>query len=110
MRTTLQNGEAIIKEGAANLQRNIESVGGKLYLTDRRLVFEPHKINIQGGIAEINLSSVECTRNCRTRFLGLVPTFQNSLAVCTKEGKEFRFVLRHREEWAELINATMQQQ
>ena len=32
MNTTLKQGETIVKEGAANLQKNIETVGGKLYL------------------------------------------------------------------------------
>jgi len=107
MRTKLKYGEVIIKEGVANLERNIESVGGKLYLTAKCLIFEPHRMNIQSGISVIDLSSVECTRNCRTRFLGFLPTFHNSLAVCTKEGKEFRFVLHNREEWAKIINETM---
>lgn len=45
MKTELRQGEQIVKEGAANLQKNIETVGGKLCLTNQRLVFEAHKIN-----------------------------------------------------------------
>jgi len=33
MKTELRSGEQVVKEGAANLQKNIETVGGKLCLT-----------------------------------------------------------------------------
>lgn len=49
MKFALRDGERIIKEGAANLQKNIETVGDKLYLTNQRLVFEAHTLNVQGG-------------------------------------------------------------
>lgn len=44
MKFALRAGERIIREGAANLQKNIETVGGKLYLTNQRLVFESSQI------------------------------------------------------------------
>ncbi|MBN1954179.1 MAG: hypothetical protein JW900_03920 [Anaerolineae bacterium] len=103
MKTELRQGEQIVKEGAANLQKNIETVGGKLYLTSQRLVFEAHKINIQGGRTEVELSNIQSLRPCWTRFLGLIPLFPNSLAVFTKQGKEYRFVLSGRHAWAAAI-------
>ena len=33
MNTELKNKEKIIKNGSANLQKGIETVGGKIYLT-----------------------------------------------------------------------------
>ncbi len=105
MKTEIRNGEQIIKTGAANLQKNIETVGGKLYLTSQRLVFEAHKINLQGGVTEVELSNIQSSRPCWTRFLGLIPLFPNSLAVFTKQGKEYRFVLFGRHAWAAAIEA-----
>jgi len=105
MKTELRMGEQVIKEGAANLQKNIETVGGKLCLTNQRLVFEAHDINIQGGTTEVELSNVQSSRPCWTRFLGLIPLFPNSLAVFTKQGKEYRFVLFGRHAWAAAIEA-----
>lgn len=105
MKTPLRPGEQVVKEGAANLQKNIETVGGKLCLTNQRLVFETHRINVQGGITEVDLSNVQSSRPCWTKFLGLLPLFPNSLAVFTKQGKEYRFVLFGRHAWAAAIEA-----
>jgi len=105
MKTELRQGEQVVKEGAANLQKNIETVGGKLYLTSQRLVFEAHKINIQGGTTEVELQNIQSSRPCWTRFFGLIPLFPNSLAVFSKQGKEYRFVLFGRHAWAVAIKA-----
>jgi len=105
METELKQNEQIIKQGAANLQKGLETVGGKLYLTNQRLVFEAHKINIQGGITEINLSEIQSSEKCWTKYLGYIPLIPNSLAVYTKEGKEYRFVLSGRGTWAAAIEA-----
>ncbi len=105
MKTEMKQNEQLIKKGAANLQKNIETVGGKLYLTNQRLVFEAHYINIQGGSTEIELSDVQSSEKCWTRFLGFIPIMPNSLAVYTKAGKEYRFVLFGRGAWATVIEA-----
>lgn len=105
MKTELKQNEQIIKQGAANLQKGLETVGGKLYLTNQRLVFEAHKINIQGGSTEINLSDIQSSEKCWTKFLGFIPLMPNSLAVYVKAGKEYRFVLFGRGAWAAAIDA-----
>jgi len=68
MKTPTLPGEAIFKEGAANLQSGIETVGGRLSLTNRRLVFESHAFNVQTGATIIPLESVDSARKCWTRF------------------------------------------
>jgi hypothetical protein len=105
MKTELKQNEQLIKNGAANLQKGMETVGGKLYLTDQRIVFEAHKINIQGGTTEIELSDIQSSEKCWTKFLGFIPLMPNSLAVYTKSGKEYRFVLFGRGAWAAEIEA-----
>ncbi|MGO9770624.1 MAG: GRAM domain-containing protein [Roseiarcus sp.] len=104
MNTDLRHGEKIVKEGVANLQRNVETVGGRLYLTNQRLVFETHKLNVQSGTKEIALSDVQSLQPCWTKFLGIFPLFPNSLAIFTKDGTEYRFVLAGRRAWAAAIN------
>jgi hypothetical protein len=103
MKTELKQGEHIIKQGFANLQKGIETVGGRLYLTNQRLVFEAHTINVQGGTTEIELSNINTTKKCWTKFLGLIPLFPNSLAVFTKTGEEYQFVVFGRGKWAAAI-------
>ena len=51
-------GEKEIRSGPANLHRGMENVGGKLTLTNERLVFVPHGFNFQRAPAEILLSHI----------------------------------------------------
>ena len=103
MKTILHEGEQIMKSSSANLQKGMETVGGKLYLTDRRLVFESHRCNVQTGGTVIERSDIQSLKKCWTKFLGLIPLVPNSLAVHTKQGKEYRFVLFDRGVWLESI-------
>ena len=103
MKIELNPSEIEIKEGGANLQKNIETVGGKLHLTNQRLIFKSHKINIQTGITEIQLADIESIKKCWTKFLGFIPIMPNSLAVNTIDGKVFSFVLFGRSSWESAI-------
>lgn len=99
MHTDLRDDEEMIRDSAANLQRGIETVGGWLYLTTERLIFEAHAFNVQSGRTIIPLRDVEDVWLCWTKLLGLIPVFPNSLAVSTAKGKTFRFVLGDRDKW-----------
>tara|TARA_B100000963_G_scaffold56823_1_gene44856 strand:- start:1976 stop:2302 length:327 start_codon:yes stop_codon:yes gene_type:complete len=104
MKTKLNDFEELVKKGPGNLQKGVETVGGFLYLTNQRLIFEAHAINFQGGYTLIDLSNVESTEKCWTKFLNVIPLMPNSLAVHTKSGEEYRFVLFRRSAWQEKIN------
>jgi hypothetical protein len=105
MKTTLLNAEVLIKQGPANLQRGIETVGGKLYLTNQRLVFEAHQFNVQSERSQINIAEVQSVKKSWTLFLGFLPIFPNSLSVLTQQGVEHRFTLPGRSDWATGIMA-----
>jgi GRAM domain len=105
MKTPPLPDESPVKEGAASLQRGIETVGGRLYLTNQRLVFESHALNIQTGDTVIPLLTITGARKCWTKFLNLIPLFPNSIAISTKGGKEYRFVAVGRQVWIEAIEA-----
>ncbi len=107
MNCELRPGEEVIKVGPANLQKNIETVGGKLCLTNQRLVIEAHKLNVQVGTTEVELSDVQSSQQCWTKFLGVIPVFPNSLAIHVKQGNEYRFVLGDRASWATAIEAQL---
>jgi hypothetical protein len=104
MKTPLLPGESVVKEGAANMQRGIETVGGQLYLTGQRLIFEAHSFNLQTGATVISLTGVDGIRKCWTKFLNLIPVFPNSMAVSTNDGKEYRFVTFDRVAWIDTID------
>jgi hypothetical protein len=109
MKTETLPGEEIIKEGGANLQRGLETVGGRLFLTNQRLVFESHAFNLQTGATIIPLADISETMPCWTRFLNLIPVTPNSLAVSTSEDQQHRFVLSGRTEWKTAIDTQKDQ-
>lgn len=93
-----------VLKGSANLQRGLETVGGQLTLTKDQLVFEPHELNVQRVPEQIDLSSILQVTECWTKFLNIIPIAPNSLMVVSKGGKEYRFVLHNRKEWAAAID------
>lgn len=105
MTSRLLPGERRLREGAANLQRGAESVGGVLLLTDRRLVFEPHGLNLHTRPEEIPLDGVRGVRACWTRLLGVLPVAPNAIEVRTWDGARHRFVVFDRNAWIEAIRA-----
>ena len=114
MKTDLEQNEELIKKGSANFQKGIEAVGGKLYLTNQRLIFEAHAINFQGGTTIIHLSNIVSIEKIWTKFLNLVPIMPNSLAVNAKlytgsqHVEAFKFVLFGRSAWEIIINESIQ--
>ena len=99
MQTVLKQNERIIKQGLASLQKGMETVGGKLYLTNQRLFFEAHKFNVQGGTTEIELRDILSSEKCWTKFLGFIPLIPNSISFYTKSYAVYRFVVFNNEAW-----------
>lgn len=104
MELELEEDEVLIKYSAANLQKGMEAVGGRLYLTNQRSVFIAHFFNIQRGRTETKLSDIGTVRLCWTRILNLLPIYPNSIEVTTKDGERFRLVVSGRRSWAEAIS------
>ncbi len=104
LQTELKPGEEIIKEARANLQRGAETVGGRAWLTDQRLIFEPHRFNVQGGRMHIELADVRSTRRAWTKFLGLFPIAYNSFLVTTTDRFEHRIVASGAGTWVSEID------
>jgi len=102
MKMKLLDNERIIKEGGANLQKNIETVGGKLYLTNLRLIWESHALNIQSGKVEILLSEIVNIESGWTKFLGLIPLFPNAIVVY-KDTHSYRITLFGKKDWINRI-------
>ncbi|MEX0702640.1 MAG: GRAM domain-containing protein [Planctomycetales bacterium] len=92
-------GEMIVFDGPANLFRGIEGVGGWLWLTDRRLVFRPHAINIQKDPLEIPVEEIVDVETHST--WRLIP---NGLIVRTRDDSSHQFVVRRRERWIDAFN------
>ena len=74
----VETNEILLFETFANHFKGIEGVGGKLYLTDRRLIFQSHKLNVQTHQLSIPLSQIQNV--VRNKTIGLI---NNGLMVTT---------------------------
>lgn len=96
----LWSGEQILFDVAANLFVGIEGVGGKLKITNQRIHFNSHKLNIQTGTLDIPLSQIAQAKKRNT--FGLVP---NGMSIITKTGQEFKLVVWKRDRLINCINS-----
>ena len=96
----LEPGEASRHAGPANHFVGVEGVGGKLVLTDRRVVFRSHGFNIQVHALELPLASIASVTPVMT--LGLV---DNGLLFRMTDGHVERFVVGGRQEWLAAFSA-----
>ncbi len=92
-----------LKERLASHFKGIENVGGKLLLTNERLIFKSHKFNIQNHELEIKISEIKKVEKVKT--IGLIP---NGLRITTNMGKAERFVVDSPNEWINKINELKQ--
>lgn len=90
----IEPDENIVFETPANHFKGIEGVGGKLYLTNKRLVFKSHKLNIQNHQISILLTDIKNVDKHKT--LGLV---NNGLSIITSKGRTEKFVVEQIENW-----------
>lgn len=94
---SMQN-EKVYFDVFANLFKGVEAVGGKLKVTDSRLIFKSHSVNIQTGTTEIIMEQIAKVEKRNT--LGIVP---NGMSIITKDGTEHKFVLWNRSRIIDLI-------
>jgi hypothetical protein len=90
--------ETILFETGANHIKGAEAAGGKLYLTNKRLVFKSHKFNIQNH--ELSISLLDIDKVDRYKTLGLV---NNGLSVITTGNKIEKFVVQQINEWIDQL-------
>lgn len=99
----LHPGETVLKNGGANMQRARETVGGKLTLTNQRLLFDAHAMNFQRGASEVWLQQVVGQKGGWTKFLGAIPLVPNSMVLTLADGQELSFVVYGRAAWLAAI-------
>ena len=107
MQTTLSQNEAIISSHNANLMRGLEGDGGKLYITNLRLVFESHSFNIQTGSTIINIKDITSVDKIWSKFLK-IPLFPNGLRIAVSN-ENFDFVVTGRSAIIDTLNRTRRQ-
>ncbi len=99
MNTKLLENENILKEGSANYFNRSnglfigQSAGGKLYLTNQRLLFEGHGFNVGREAVVVYIKDVI---NCSTGF-------PNTLTLLTERNEEFKFAVNGKKDWLNKI-------
>jgi hypothetical protein len=93
-----QPDETILFETPANHFKSIEAVGGKLYLTNQRLIFQSHKLNIQNHQLSINLNDIDNVHRYKT--LGMI---DNGLSITTNNSTTKNFVVEQPAKWIEML-------
>ena len=94
----LAPGEQLLKSGGANLWRGPVAVGGRLYLTNRQLIFQPHRINLYRQGCAYLLAEIEAVLIKRT--LGFIP---NGLQIKLSDARQLRLVVFDRGDWMNQI-------
>lgn len=84
----------------ANLFRGIESVGGRVRISDKSILFTAHAINIQTQITEIPFDQISTITKRNT--LGLIP---NGLMIETRDGTKYKFVLWNRQKIIDFVSS-----
>ncbi|MGH7329074.1 MAG: hypothetical protein ACREJX_12055 [Polyangiaceae bacterium] len=97
--------ETIRHYGLANHKKGLEAVGGKLYLTDRRLRFRSHAFNFQPHDASYDLDDIASVEPARS--LGIIP---NRIVLHMKHGGKEAFVVSGRAEWVSAIQIALDEE
>lgn len=95
----LEPDEEIAVQGPANLFRGFEGVGGKVFLTNKKIIFKSHKLNIQRGQTDIPYNDVKQVLKRKTGNI-----VDNGIRVITVSGKEHDFVLNDRDLWFDKLS------
>lgn len=95
----LSSGQHIVKEELANMLLRFESVGGKLFLTNKRLVFIPYRLNRKGKEVDLLLENIQSS----VVFIKRWPHIKGMLL--NFEGKGYKFLLEDNVGWVGILNA-----
>ena len=94
--------EVIIKEGGANHFKGLESVGGKLVLTDKRLLFKSHRYNVQNHQESFDLEEIENVERTKSLLF-----WKNGLQVKMADNSVEKFIVEEPGKWRDEIMELM---
>lgn len=94
-----QPDETISFQTPANHFKGAEGVGGRLYITNKRIIFKSHKLNIQNHKLSINLTDIN--KVDRYKSLGII---DNGIEIISKNNNIDKFVVEQAAEWIKKLN------
>lgn len=94
--------ETLVEERGANHFKGLEAVGGKLALTNKRLIFKSHGMNIQRHQEDFQLKEIK-----GIVVTPSVPFLKNKLVISLAENVKHSFIVNEPQRWQELIITQM---
>lgn len=92
-------GEKVIKQGKANKTGLFQGQGGELILTNKRLVFLGHGMNVGNDAASANIEDIMSFGKAFTFIIWAPIPVPNAIRVLTKQGKALKFTVYGRKKW-----------
>jgi hypothetical protein len=92
------SNEIILKKAGANHFKGKEGVGGKLVLTNKRLIFKSHKFNVQNHQEYFDLAEIVSAQ--RTKNMKIL---NNGLLLALNNKEKHKFVVDEPSEWVSII-------
>ncbi len=96
------SSEQLLIDTPANMWRGAEAVGGRLHVTNQRVIFKSHSFNIQTGETQMLLGDIQSVSPVNT--LGIV---HNGLLITLKSGEAYKFVTWGRQTIINIIIANL---
>jgi hypothetical protein len=90
--------EIILKEAGANHFKGKEGVGGKLVLTNKRLIFKSHKFNVQNHQENFDLTEIVSAQQAK-----IMKALNNGLLLELNNNEKHKFVVDAPSEWVSTI-------
>jgi hypothetical protein len=83
----LQPGETVLIETLANIRRKFEYAGGRVRVTDQRVLLEPHAVNFDSRPAEVALADITTVEPFNQFFF--IPT---GVRLTLQDGSQQHFI------------------
>jgi hypothetical protein len=94
--TELRNDEKVLLEAGPSHYMGREAVGGKLTLTDQRLIFKSHRFNLQNHLQEFPLAEIKAVAEADTKL-------RNVLELELINNESHRFLVDSPSDWVKTI-------
>ncbi len=95
----LEPGEVVALEKPANIRRRFEYAGGRVRVTDRRILLEPHAVNLDSRPVAIPIAEV--ARVDTYSQFGVIPT---GVRLTLKDGSQQHFIVFGRKQVIDAIS------
>lgn len=103
-----RDDEKILMDGSANKLQIFGSKGGKLYLTNQRIIFKAHAFNIGSKLDEYELTDIENNNNTfNIKTTSNIVSF--TISFNTKKGENLGFVVTRKQKdmWIKNITSAL---